>query len=151
MLGWSSSQYWVNSCPIIYAVLALRSWNYCSGEQGLTAQHLYIYILFSCIKMIVQSCWYFGLLGLCSSEQLFQLSSTETTQTITEFVLSHLWPLKTSLIGTHTAFSHMPTTTVEIVQTCVSINNTNAYDVLSDSHKYFTYDNHTVSLTLMII
>ena len=26
--------------PIVCAVLALDSWNYCSGEQGPTAQHM---------------------------------------------------------------------------------------------------------------
>ena len=33
--------------------------------------------------------------------------------------------------------------------TCVSIHNTNAYKILSDSHKYFTFDSDISSLTSM--
>ena len=32
--GHSSPQYWAGSSPIVCAVLALDSWNYCSGEQA---------------------------------------------------------------------------------------------------------------------
>ena len=32
--------------------------------------------------------------------------------------------------------------TLEIVLTCVSIYNVNVYEMLSDSHKYFTFGNH---------
>ena len=37
LLNQSSLQYGANSCQIVCAVLALDSWNYCSGKQ---AQHL---------------------------------------------------------------------------------------------------------------
>ena len=35
--GHSSPQCWANSSPVVYVVLALDSWNYCSGEQGPTS------------------------------------------------------------------------------------------------------------------
>ena len=38
-LGHRPSQYQAKRLPIVCVVLALDSWNYCSGEQGLTAQH----------------------------------------------------------------------------------------------------------------
>ena len=34
LLGHSYPQYWANSSPIVCAVLAVDSWNYCSGEQA---------------------------------------------------------------------------------------------------------------------
>ena len=34
MLGYSSPQYRANSFQIVCVVLALDSWNYCSGEQA---------------------------------------------------------------------------------------------------------------------
>ena len=34
LFGHSSSQYWANSFPKVCVVLALDSWNYCSGEQA---------------------------------------------------------------------------------------------------------------------
>ena len=40
LMGHSSSQYQVDSSPIVCVVLALDSWNCYSGDQGLTAQHL---------------------------------------------------------------------------------------------------------------
>ena len=41
MLGCSSPQYQANSSLIVYALLALDIWNYCSGEQ---AQHPNIFL-----------------------------------------------------------------------------------------------------------
>ena len=40
--------------------------------------------------------------------------------------------------------------TFEIVQTCISIQNTNAHEMLGDSHKYFTFVSHAFSFTSMI-
>ena len=40
--------------------------------------------------------------------------------------------------------------TFEIIHTCVSIQNNIAYEVLSDSHKYFTFVSHISSFTSMI-
>ena len=37
--GHSSFQYQANSSPIACALIVLGSWNCCSGEQGLAAQH----------------------------------------------------------------------------------------------------------------
>ena len=39
LLGHTSPQYWACSFPIVCAVLALGSWNYCPWEQGMTSQH----------------------------------------------------------------------------------------------------------------
>ena len=41
--------------------------------------------------------------------------------------------------------------TFEIVQTCVSIQNTNDHEVLNDSHKYFTFVSCTCSFSSMYI
>ena len=46
LLGHSFPQYWASRSPIVYVVLALDSGNYCSGEQGPTAQHLYFIVCF---------------------------------------------------------------------------------------------------------
>ena len=37
--GCGSPWFKTNNSPIVCVVLALYSWDYCSGEQGLTAQH----------------------------------------------------------------------------------------------------------------
>ena len=47
-------------------------------------------------------------------------------------------------------FSPFMPITFEIVHTCVSIQSTNAHEVLSDSHKYFTFVSHILSFTSMI-
>ena len=65
-------------------------------------------------------------------------------------ILSHLWPLMYSLFGRHISFSSFTPITFEIIHTCVSIQNTNAHEFLSDSHKYFTFVSHTCSFTSMI-
>ena len=44
------------------------------------------------------------------------------------------------LFASHISFSLFMPITFEIVHTCVSKQNTNAHEVLSDSHKYFTFE-----------
>ena len=52
-------------------------------------------------------------------------------------VLPHLWPLMNSFLDTYLFFSCMPIT-FEILHKCMSIHNTNAFDVLSQSHICYT-------------
>ena len=47
-------------------------------------------------------------------------------------------------------FSLFMSITFEVVQTCVSIQNTVAHEWLSDSNKYFTFVSHICSLPSMI-
>ena len=54
-----------------------------------------------------------------------------------------------SLFGRNISFSSFMAITFEIVHTCVSVQNTNGYEVLSDSHKYFTFVSHISSLILI--
>ena len=59
-------------------------------------------------------------------------------------------PLMYSPFGRHISFSLSTAINFNIIHTCVSIHNTNASKVLSDSHKYFHLTVIFVLLTSMI-
>ena len=65
-------------------------------------------------------------------------------------MLSHLMTTYVLLIWQTYSFSLNMPITVEFVQTCVPIPNTTAHDVLSASHKYFTFVSHISSFTFII-
>ena len=65
------------------------------------------------------------------------LSDTHILYLAAIFVLSYVGPFMDSLVEGICFFSFMPIT-FEIVDTCVSIQNTNAYKEWSKSHKCFT-------------
>ena len=59
MLGcWAIAllQYQADSSPIVFVALALDSWNYCCGEQGLTAQHLPLNVWPNMISLNKRKC-----------------------------------------------------------------------------------------------
>ena len=45
--GFSSVQNQANGFPIVYVILAIDSWKYCSGKHGQTAQHLSLNVCFT--------------------------------------------------------------------------------------------------------
>ena len=56
------------------------------------------------------------------------------------FVLSHLWKHMFSLLGRHISFFLIYTSNFwNYKHMCISTQNTNAYEVLSDSYKYFHF------------
>ena len=65
------------------------------------------------------------------------------------FILSYLWQLMHTCLA-DIFFSLFMPMTLEIVYTFLSIQNTNAYKVLGDSHKYFTVVSHICAFISMI-
>ena len=66
-------------------------------------------------------------------------------------VLSCLCPVKYSLFGRNAYLFSFIAITFEIVHISESFHNVYAYEVLTDSHKYFTFGHHTCFLTYTCI
>ena len=76
---------------------------------------------------------------------------TDILHLIAMLVPSHLQSFTFSLFDRYIHFFSFMPITFEIVHIWVSIHNTNAYEVFSDSDKYFTFSKHICSFTSVII
>ena len=67
-----------------------------------------------------------------------------------KFVLWHQWQFLYSLFSRHILFSSFIPLTLEIIDTCVSLQNNTGHEVLTYSHKYVTFVSHICSFISMI-